>query len=178
MNPIDILSTYYPAGSEVRRILFSHSRDVADKALAVARRHPELKPDLNFLEEAALLHDIGIFLCNAPEIDCHGQAEYICHGYLGADLLRGIGYPRHALVCERHTGAGISLCEIREQKLPLPQRDLLPLSIEEKIICYADKFFSKTSLGKEKTPERIQKSLAKYGADSLLRFQALEQLFG
>ena len=36
-----------------------------------------------------MLHDIGIFRCNAPDIDCHGDAGYICHGYLGAELMRG-----------------------------------------------------------------------------------------
>jgi hypothetical protein len=71
---------------------------VSDKALAIARMHPELNLDTRFVEEAAMLHDIGIYLCNAPEIDCHGEAEYICHGYLGADILRREGLPKHALV--------------------------------------------------------------------------------
>lgn len=74
-----------PVGSEAYRILVIHSRSVADKALAIARMHPEMNLDLTFVEEAAMLHDIGIFRCNAPDIDCHGDAEYICHGYLGAN---------------------------------------------------------------------------------------------
>ena len=108
MNPLDIISKYYPAESDAWHILVTHSRSVADKALGLARLHPEMELDIPFIEEAAMLHDIGIFLCNAPEIDCHGSAEYICHGYLGADLMRKEGFPRHALVCERHTGTGIT----------------------------------------------------------------------
>ena len=107
MNPLDIIAKYYPASSDVYRILVMHSRSVADKALVIAQMHPEMNLDLTFIEEAAMLHDIGIFRCNAPDIDCHGEAEYICHGYLGAELMRAEGYPRHARVCERHTGTGI-----------------------------------------------------------------------
>ena len=114
MEPFAIIQKYYAQDSDAYRILTTHSRSVADKALAIARRHPELNLDLTFIEEAALLHDIGIFRCDAPDIDCHGDAPYICHGYLGAELMRAEGYPRHALVCERHTGTGLSLKMIEE----------------------------------------------------------------
>lgn len=109
MNPIDIINKYYLEENELRHILLTHSRSVADKSLWIANRHPELSLDKDFLYEAAMLHDIGIFLTDAPGIYCFGDKPYICHGYLGADLMRGEGYPRHALVCERHTGAGLSL---------------------------------------------------------------------
>ena len=112
MKPLDIIKKYYPESSDAYRILVTHSRSVADKALALARLHPEMNLDLTFIEEAAMLHDIGIFLCNAPDIDCHGEADYICHGYLGADLMRKEGYPRHALVCEAY-GDGAFACHDR-----------------------------------------------------------------
>ena len=73
MKPLDIIKKYYPESSDAYRILVTHSRSVADKALALARLHPEMNLDLTFIEEAAMLHDIGIFLCNAPDIDCHGR---------------------------------------------------------------------------------------------------------
>ena len=109
MNPLDIINKYYPGESELKHILLTHSRSVADKALEIADRHPELGLDREFLQEGAMLHDIGIFLTDADSIFCFGEKPYICHGYLGADLMRSEGYPRHALVCERHTGAGLSL---------------------------------------------------------------------
>jgi broad specificity phosphatase PhoE/HD superfamily phosphodiesterase len=171
VNAVELLSKYYDTGSEAYRIVRAHGEDVARKALDIARRHPEMKLDMAFLEEAAMLHDIGIFRCHAPEIDCHGEADYICHGYLGADLLHREGYPRHAGVCERHTGAGISCEEIVARNLPLPHRDMIPLSQEEELICFADKFFSKTHLGQEKPIEKILSGLSKYGNDSLVRFQ-------
>ena len=177
MDPIKIIEKYYPVESDAYRILVDHSRSVADKALAIARMHPEMHLDLPFIEEAALLHDIGIFRCNAPSIDCHGEADYICHGYLGAELMRAEGYPRHALVCERHTGTGLSMEMIELMKWPIPHRDMLPISLEEQLICFADKFYSKTKLGKEKSIDKIRISLSRYGSDTAARFAAWCKLF-
>ena len=177
MDPIKIIEKYYPVESDAYRILVDHSRSVADKALAIARMHPEMHLDLPFIEEAALLHDIGIFRCNAPSIDCHGEADYICHGYLGAELMRAEGYPRHAWVCERHTGTGLSMGMIELMKWPIPHRDMLPISLEEQLICFADKFYSKTKLGKEKSIDKIRISLSRYGSDTAARFAAWCKLF-
>ncbi len=177
MNPLEIIDKYYPEENEQRRIFLTHSRLVAAKALEIAAKHPEFGLDERFLWEAAMLHDIGIFLTDAPGIYCTGSLPYICHGYLGADLLREEGFPQHALVCERHTGAGLSLSDILSAKLPLPQRDMLPVSIEEKAICFADKFFSKTHPDREKTPEKIRKSLSRFGEEGVRRFDAWSKLF-
>jgi uncharacterized protein len=177
MNPLSVIDKYYDPRSEVYRILIAHSRNVADKAAAIAKAHPEMHLDLTFIEEAAMLHDIGICFCRAPGIGCRGTYDYICHGYLGADLLRREGYPRHALVCERHTGTGISLQMIEEHQLPLPRRDFLPRSAEEELICFADKFFSKTKPDKEKDRDAILKSLSRYGEDTVIRFDAWYRRF-
>ena len=61
MNPLALIDKYYPEDNELKHILLVHSRSVADKALEMARKHPELNLDLTFIEEAAMLHDIGIF---------------------------------------------------------------------------------------------------------------------
>ena len=124
-----------------------------------------------------MLHDIGIFRCYAAGIQCFGTEPYICHGRIGAELLRSEGFPRHARVCERHTGAGITKAQIIVQNLPLPQQDFLPETMEEKVICYADKFFSKTHLDREKTIEQAEKSLSKFGDEGVLRFREWEKCF-
>lgn len=147
------------------------------KALRVGRCHAELNLDLRFLEEASMLHDIGIFRCNAPGIQCFGTEPYICHGYIGGQLLRSLGYPKHARVCERHTGAGITKDEIERQNLPLPHQDFLPETMEEKVICYADKFYSKSHLDRERTVEQAAESLKKFGTEGYLRFCAWAKMF-
>lgn len=177
MNALALIDKYYPEENELKHILLTHSRSVADKALALARLHPELKLDLQFIEEAALLHDIGIFLTDADGIHCYGSHPYICHGYLGADLVRKEGYPRHALVCERHTGAGLSLKAIEERNLPIPHHEMVPVSLEEQLICFADKFYSKTKLDKEKSLEKARKSIERHGEEGLERFDNWCRLF-
>ncbi len=178
MEPLVYIEKYYPAANkELHDILLEHSIAVSEKAVEIAGKHPELNLDQQFIYEAAMLHDIGIFMTDAPSIHCYGDKPYICHGYLGAELMRREGLFRHALVCERHTGAGIPLEQIEQEDLPLPHRDLVPVSLEEQVICFADKFFSKTHLGEEKTVEKARKSIRKYGEAGLQRFDRWCELF-
>ena len=180
MNPLDIINEFYNPGSKTYKILVQHGQAVARKAVAAAEKVPHLKPDLDFIQEAAMLHDIGIFLTDTPKLDCHGKHPYVCHGYLGRELLVNNGLPIHALVCERHVGVGITAAEIERHCLPLPMRNMVPVSIEEQIICYADKFFSKKSrsVTKEKPVEEILRKLERYGADKVTTFQSWIKLFG
>ena len=180
MKPLDIIGEYYEPGSKAYHILVRHGEDVARKALAAAARVPHLTPDLDFIQQAALLHDIGMFLTQIPELGCTGKHPYICHGYLGRELLEKRGLPKHALVCERHVGVGITAEEIKRHKLPLPVRDMTPVSIEEQIICFADKFFSKNgNLSAAETPlENILRTITHYGPDKVAIFQSWRQLFG
>ena len=121
-----IIDKYYPQGSDGRDIFMRHSSQVAAKALAVAR-DCGLDIDAAEIETAAMLHDIGICLTNAPSIGCNGTEPYICHGILGAQLLRDENMPEiYARVAERHTGAGLTVNDIDSQQLPLPRIDLLP----------------------------------------------------
>ena len=177
MNPNQIIEQYYSKGSELSNLLILHSENVRDKALAIVQKHPELNADANFISEAAMLHDIGIFMCHAPNIYCSGEHKYIAHGYLGSDLLMSHNLPRHALVCERHTGTGLSVADIQKQHLPLPLRNMIPISIEEQIICYADKFFSKSKPNTTLPADTIKKHLKHYGNAQLERFEVWEKIF-
>ena len=172
-----VFNKYSQPGTPLYNSVWSHSRLVADKALQLAQAHPELEIDLNFVYEAAMIHDIGVFLTNAPSIYCTGDQPYICHGVLGAELMRADGYPRHALVCERHTGTGLTVADIIAQNLPLPHRDMCPVSLEEKLVCFADKFYSKSNPDREKPLDKVRKSVARYGEDSLRRFEEMAALF-
>ena len=173
----DIIDKYYPEDNDLRRLLLKHSRQVSDRCLEVCERHPELELDSTFIEEAAMLHDIGIRWCHAPSIFCCGDEPYLRHGLIGGRLLRQEGLPRHARVCERHTGTGITPQQIEQQQLPLPPGDYMPETLEEQLICYADKFFSKTKLHREKTVEEVARSLKKFGEGGVGRFLQWAQTF-
>ena len=175
MDAYQLIDKYYADSPELRNVLVVHSEQVRDKALQICLAHPEWKADTAFVEEAALLHDIGIFYCDAPKIFCKGPHKYIEHGFLGAELLRREGLPQHALVAERHTGSGITMEQVIREDLPIPVRDYLPVSLEERIICYADKFFSKSHLGEEVSLTKIRENIWKYGHDAILRWERLEK---
>ena len=172
MKVLNLIHKYYAGQPELEQILLKHSEDVAQKVLEIAEAHPEFHLDRQFLYEAAMLHDIGILYVDAPGICCHGTKPYICHGMLGAELLQNEGLPAHARVAERHTGTGLTKEEILRQSLPLPPRDFVPETLEEKIICYADKFFSKSHLEEVKTPEQAMRSLEKFGPSCVDTFKA------
>ena len=179
MNPLDIINKYYTAGSPQWEILVGHSRAVADYAAEIIARHPEPDVDAQFVYEAAMLHDIGICRTDAPSIFCTGTHHYICHGYLGSAMMQAENLPRHARVCERHTGAGLTVADIVERDLPLPHRDMLPETLEERIVCYADKFYSKSGdVTRRKTLDQAVASLAKHGSSQTERFMAMHRLLG
>ena len=179
---LSIIQRYYTPGNDDYRVLVSHSRQVADLAVALSQRLIDngTPIDIEFVEEAAMLRDIGMCRTDAPGIHCHGTEPYILHGILGRQMLDSMGLFRHGRVCERHTGTGLTADEIVAEHLPItPARDLLPESLEEKVICYADKFFSKSRIGEpRKTLEGARKSLAKFGGATLQRFDDMLALFG
>ncbi len=173
-----IIDRYYPLDNELKNIYILHAQAVADFALELARRHPELGLEEQFVYEAAMLHDIGIFLTDAPRIHCHGAEQYLCHGYLGGQLLRSLGYERHARVCERHTGTGLTKDVIVQSGWNLPARDFLPETLEEQLICFADKFFSKTKfLTQPRSFEQVVESMRKISEESVEKVQKWAELF-
>ncbi len=179
MDVIGLIEKYYSHDSEAYFLLVHHSRLVAEKALQVAARISMPVPDLTFIEEAAMLHDIGIFMTDEPLIGCYGTHPYIAHGCLGRDLLEKEGLPAHALVCERHVGTGLTSADIAEGNLPIPRRSMKPVTLEEQIICFADKFYSKKKdrLMHEKPVAEIRKGLARYGKSKLQQFDEWLVLF-
>lgn len=172
-----IIDRYYPVGSPLRDIYMRHCRQVADMALKIAAQK-HLPLDVELIEAAAMLHDIGIFLTDAPSIHCHGMEPYIKHGVLGASLLRKEGVDEVvAAVAERHTGAGLTAGDIEHNLLPLPPGDYMPHTLLERLICYADKFYSKSGDMSEKPLGRVRKSMAKWGPSTAERFEALHREF-
>ena len=166
-NYQEIIDRYYPAGSALRDIYLRHCGQVADLAAHINEsKHLGLDP--GELRSAAMLHDIG-------------TEPYIRHGIIGAQTLRDCGAPETiARVAERHTGAGLTAREIEQSRLPLPAKDYLPETTLERLICYADKFYSKSSIlsSRPKPIDKVRKQMARFGEESLSRFIALDAEFG
>ena len=127
-----------------------------DLALRIAEK---TQANLELVEAGALLHDIG-----------RSQTHGIRHGVEGATIARQLGLPeRIVLIIERHVGAGIP----REEavQVELPEKDYLPVSLEEKIVCHADNLIDN---GKKHPIAREIRKAERKGLSSLAhRLQAL-----
>ena len=177
MDYQSIIDKYYAADDDLRCLLLKHSRQVADRCLLICDRHPELRIDREFVEEGAMLHDIGIRWCDAPSICCHGTEPYLRHGLIGGQLLRKEGWVRHARIAERHTGTGLTRQQILTQQLPLPPQDYVPELLEEQLVCYADKFYSKSHPDRELTVAAAAQSLERFGHEGVKKFLEWAKLF-
>jgi uncharacterized protein len=178
VSPRAILGRYFYG--EALNMVVTHGSVVSGLSLKIGRALDLSMDELAFLGQAAMLHDIGICHVHAPGIYLFGSHPYIMHGILGRVILEAEGFPRHALVCERHIGVGLTEVDIVEQGLPLPLRDMAPRNLAEEIVCFADLFFSKKkgALEKMKSAAGVREKLAPFGGDKLQIFDRWMERFG
>lgn len=162
---IKLIEKYSNSSKDFDNVLL-HCKAVQKLAVSMAKKvNKKSGKDLvdeEFVNIAALLHDIGRFSCPP------GSGKVIRHGIEGAKILKKEGLPKCALVAERHLGAGISKQEVIDQKLDLPAKDYLPVSIEEKIIANADNLIFGTRIGTIKEVlDRFSKELGQETADKV-----------
>jgi uncharacterized protein len=175
---IELLGRYFEG--EALEIIIGHGRVVADLGIKICRRLKLPEEECRFVEEAALLHDIGVCQINAPKLGLQGVHPYIMHGIIGREILEKENLPLHAIVCERHIGVGLTVADIIRQNLPLPHREMVPLTLTEEIICFSDLFYSKTpgKITHQKSPEKVRKKLAHFGEEKLQIFDKWMKQFG
>ncbi|MBN1801166.1 MAG: HDIG domain-containing protein [Candidatus Lokiarchaeota archaeon] len=131
-----------------------HSHAVAKKALEIAKQISKIELNIELIEIGALLHDIG-------RTRTHG----FDHGIEGGKILKKRGFPESvARICERHILGGLDKDDAREVGLPI--KNYLPETMEEKIVCLADKYMT----GKKEVTveERFKKWILKYGRTEIL----------
>ncbi len=110
-------------------VVVRHCLTVARVALALTEgmRQAGRKVDERVVLAAALLHDIG-----------RNRTQSVRHGFDGAEMMRAEGIDETvAQAIQRHVGAGLDPGETKE--LGLPDVDFIPRSLEERIVCFADK---------------------------------------
>ena len=103
----------------------AHCLAVSLVALSIAERL-KMGVDRELVRQGGLLHDIG-----------RSRTHGIDHAIAGVEIAKGFGFPAELQnIIERHIGAGITAGEA--VRLGLPEKDYLPLTVEEKIVSYAD----------------------------------------
>ncbi|MBN2510146.1 MAG: HD domain-containing protein [Spirochaetales bacterium] len=180
MNDIDVyavIKELYPAGSIARYFLVCHSESVARKALDIANRMDDPSIDRGLVYRGAMLHDIGMIFTDCPECGGTGAEPYFYHGVLGGDYLRSKGFEQLARFAERHLWMGLSREDIQREHIDLPPGTYMPETAEERLVCYADCFFSKVPrwLTTPKPVAHIVSKLPRYQAE---RFLAAAEAYG
>ncbi len=83
--------------------------------------------NLELVEVGALLHDLG-----------RSKTHSVNHVVLGAEIAANAGLPTSVIaIIKRHVGGGITAPEA--EKLGWPRDNYVPVTLEEKIVSYADK---------------------------------------
>lgn len=110
--------------------VIAHSETVCRAAEEISERIRRLgqgNPDAKLVTAGAILHDIG-----------RSKTHGVAHGFIGGQIIQGLGLDERLVrIAERHVGAGIPKDEAKA--LGLPEQDFIPKTLEERIVCYADK---------------------------------------
>ncbi|MEV4349824.1 HD domain-containing protein [Actinoplanes sp. NPDC049596] len=152
-------------------LVHTHCRIVCEVASQLLHNR-ESEFDVALVRAGALLHDIGVYRLAPGE-------SYLRHGVLGHELLRSVGWPEHLQrFCSCHTGVGITREDIERQSLPLPPADYVPVTPEETLVMYADKFHSKTTPPVFVSASTYRASLTRFGPTKPTQFDTLTAEFG
>lgn len=177
IDEINKLHRKYAPNNAAFNSVWMHCHIVRRIALQVADNWHST--DRELISVGALLHDIGVYKLYQDGV-LDESKNYITHGLLGYELLKEEGFDesicRFALV---HTGVGITKEDIEINKLPLPARDYIAETDEERIVMYADKFHAKTNPPTFNSVEWYTQHLStKFGEHKVILFQKMVEEFG
>jgi len=109
--------------------VIEHCKMVSEFAVKIATAFSKkgFDVDVYLVEVSGLLHDIG-----------RSKTHSVDHALIGARIAHSFNLPDVVVrIIERHAGGGIPKEEAK--LLGWPEKDYLPQTLEEKIVCYADK---------------------------------------
>jgi uncharacterized protein len=130
--------------------VIAHCKAVSDLAVKFAKacKNKGLKVDVNLVEIGALLHDIG-----------RSKTHDVTHAIVGVKIAKSLNLPEPIVsIIECHIGGGIDADEAK--KLGLPVKNYFPVTLEEKLVAYADKRIEGSRVVSiEKTIEQFSRTL-------------------
>lgn len=140
---LQLLRKYAP-NDEYFELVSTHGMIVAEIALFCANNTSD-NVDLEVLESACLLHDIGSYVfVGAENYSSDFKNNYPGHAIFGAKILQDEGLDERIWrAVETHVLLGLSMQEISSSGMALPEKDYFPATIEARLVCYGDRFHSK-----------------------------------
>jgi uncharacterized protein len=130
--------------------VIAHCKSVSSLAVKFAKacQSNGVSVDVDLVRIGGLLHDIG-----------RSRTHDVSHAVAGVEIARSLNLPEAVVsIIERHIGGGISADEAK--RLGLPEKDYFPLSLEEKLVAYADKLLEGSKIVPiEKTIKQFSQKL-------------------
>ena len=183
-DALELLEKHIP-DKDIFDGVLAHSKAVQKAALEIANEvlANGIECDIKFIKVACLVHDIGRFKCAAVSHGGTNEGEFasLRHGVVGAEILKEEGWPeKFQRVCETHIGIGIRKKEIVEKKLPLPAKNYIPETTEEKVIAYVDNRANNDQIRDEQyVIDRYKKELGEEYAKKVIAFhEEIHKLIG
>lgn len=129
-------------------LVWTHSQIIKEIALQLSEnlyKNHQITLDKNLITVGALMHDIGVYKCFDEVFNPNKSAkEYFYHAWLGEKILNSLDFPKEITrFTITHTSTGITKKDIKREKFDIPLKDYLPITNEEEIVNFADKFHSK-----------------------------------
>jgi uncharacterized protein (TIGR00295 family) len=122
--------------------VINHCKAVREVAVKIAKK---AKADVKLVEAGSLLHDIG-----------RSKTHEITHAIEGVKIAKELGLPEVIInIIKKHIGAGLESDEAK--RLGLPEKDYIPETLEEKIVCHADSLIDNNK--KQTIENAIEKAL-------------------
>lgn len=144
LQKTEALHHKYAPNNKVYDLVYGHCRIICEIALWCASNVKGTKVNVDLLQTAALLHDIGAYILFDEEGKVANSRMYRLHAILGAKIVADEGIDmRISKIIETHPLLGLTQQEIVDASLPLPFRNYEPDTIEGELLCYADRFHSK-----------------------------------
>lgn len=175
----------YAPSKNAFQIVYEHCR-IIDEIASQLIQQKQLNVNRQFVHAAVLLHDIGYYPL-FDKTDRVPKRLIITHGVTGAEILRKEGIEEAICrIAERHTGVGLTREAIISQNLPLPKKDLIAETPEEKLIMYADKLHTKSIdpnepldvLGWFNSTEAYSKKARNFSEDNAAKFKQMVAEYG
>ncbi|MDX3070961.1 HD domain-containing protein [Streptomyces sp. MI02-7b] len=175
---IRALHEKYAPSAEAFDLVFTHCEIVWSIAEQLMPASGVGAVDEELVRAGCLLHDIGVYRLfdDGGGLD---HAKYVRHGLLGHELLAAEGFSEALCrFCSCHTGVGLTAADVLRQGLPLPPADYVPVTREERLVMYADKFHTKASPPRFLSFPAYAEQAGRFGEDKVAAFHALRAEFG
>ena len=128
------MAIHAKCGSSSRIVNHCQAVAMAAKIVADEFRRRGHKVDEDAIIAGALLHDLG-----------RTRIQTVRHALVGAEIIKEEGVDDKVVeIVRRHVGAGISPEEAKT--LGLPDFDYIPRTLEQRIVCFADKMVDADSV--------------------------------